>query len=190
MSKNRALYQTNEPNACVQCVWPCKIGRTNLTGRVCSAGMLLQRHATHEQIRESGTVNYWVGSHNPARTSSGSMFELWINDGFEWFFAVKFVYPRFAVLARSKQLTLKPVTVKFRLDFLVCGLQGHLLRHLARVGPMFPCNKGHEAMKNSRDWGFSLRGLEVLPPAFQLPMFAKCEALPKGDLFSMIDMFV
>ena len=34
---------------------------------------------------------------------------------------------------------------------------------------------------------FSLCGLEVGLPAFQLTMFAKCEALPKGDLF---DMFV
>ena len=160
-----------------QCEWPW----------VCSAAMLLQRHSTHEEIRESVRLDYWVGSHNPARMP-GSIFELWISDGFEWFFAVTFVYPKFAVLARSKQLM--PVTVKFRLDFLVCGLQGHLLQHLARVGPMFPCNKGHEAMKNCRDWDFSLRGLEVLPPAFLLPMFAKCDALPKGDLFSMMDMFV
>ena len=62
----------------------------------------------------------------------------WWND----FFAVKFLYPNFVVLPRSKQLM--PVTTKFRLDF------------LAR-------------------------------PAFQLPMFAKCDALPKGDL---LDMFV
>ena len=53
------------------------------------------------------------------------------------------------------------------------------------VGPMFPCNKNHEAMKNCRDWAFSLQGLEILLPAFQLPMFAKCDALPKGDLFNM-----
>ena len=37
------------------------------------------------------------------------------------------------------------------------------------------------------DWAFSNSGLEVGLPAFQLPMFAKCDALPKGDLF---DMFV
>ena len=42
-------------------------------------------------------------------------------------------------------------------------------------------------MKNCRDSSFSLRGLEAGLPAFQLPMFAKCEALPKGDLF---DTFV
>ena len=161
-----------------------------LDAQTSQAGFLQQqcycKHSTHEEIRESVRVNYYVQSHRPARTSSGWMFEWWISDGFEWFFAVSFVNPKFAVLARSKQLMLMPVTVKFRLDFLVSGLQGRLLQHLARVGPMFPCNKGHEVMKNCRDWDFSLRGLEVLPPEFQLPMFAKCDALPKGDLFSMM----
>ena len=38
-----------------------------------------------------------------------------------------------------------------------------------------------------RDWAFSNSGLEVWLPAFQLPMFSKCDELPKGDLF---DMFV
>ena len=38
-----------------------------------------------------------------------------------------------------------------------------------------------------RDWAFINSGLEVGLPAFQLPMFAKCDALPKGDL---LDMFV
>ena len=42
-------------------------------------------------------------------------------------------------------------------------------------------------MNSCRDWAFSLCGLEVGLPAFQLPMFAKCNALPKRDLF---DMFV
>ena len=41
-------------------------------------------------------------------------------------------------------------------------------------------------MKNCRDSSLSLRGLEARLPAFQLPMFAKCEALPKGDLFDML----
>ena len=50
------------------------------------------------------------------------------------------------------------------------------------VGPMFPCNKSHEAMKNCQDSAFSLCGLEVGLPAFQLPMFAKCDALPKKGL--------
>ena len=36
-----------------------------------------------------------------------------------------------------------------------------------------------------RDWAFSNSGLEVGLPAFQLPMFAKCDALPKGDLLEM-----
>ena len=37
------------------------------------------------------------------------------------------------------------------------------------------------------DWAFSNSGLAVGLPAFQLPMFAKCDALPKGDI---LDMFV
>ena len=40
---------------------------------------------------------------------------------------------------------------------------------------------------NCRDWAFSNSGLEMGLLAFQLPMFAKCDALPKGDL---LDMFV
>ena len=120
-----------------------------------------------------GKVENWVGSYNPARTSSGSMFELWISDVFEWSFAINFLYPKFAVLARSKQLML--VTVKFRLDFLVW----HLLWHLAKVGPMFPCNKSHEAMKDCRDWVFSHDVFEVGRPAFQLSMFARCDAVQK-----------
>ena len=96
---------------------------------------LLQRHSTHEDIRKSVRVDYWVV--NPARTSPGSMFELWISDGFELFFAVHFLYPKF-VLARSKQLM--PVTVKFKIDVLVCGLQGHLFPSVDD-GPMFPCSK-------------------------------------------------
>ena len=77
----------------------------------------LQIHSTHEEIREWVRVKYWVGSHNPARPSSGSKFELWISDGFECFFAVNFLYPRFAVLPRSKQLIVMPVTIKLRLGF-------------------------------------------------------------------------
>ena len=42
-------------------------------------------------------------------------------------------------------------------------------------------------MNSCRDWAFSLCGLEVELPAFQLPIFPKCDTLPKGDLF---DMFV
>ena len=42
-------------------------------------------------------------------------------------------------------------------------------------------------MNHCRDWAFSKSGLEVGLPVFQLPMFPKCDALPKGDL---LDMFV
>ena len=49
----------------------------------------------NEEIRESVRQGWIIGvrSHNPAWTSPGSMFELWINDGFEWFFALNFLYP-------------------------------------------------------------------------------------------------
>ena len=40
---------------------------------------------------------------------------------------------------------------------------------------------------NCRDWVFSNSELDVCLPALQLPMFAKCDALPKGDV---LDMFV
>ena len=40
---------------------------------------------------------------------------------------------------------------------------------------------------NCRDGAFSNSGLEVWLPAFQLHMYAKCDALPKSDLY---DMFV
>ena len=42
-------------------------------------------------------------------------------------------------------------------------------------------------INNCRDWAFSNSGLEMGLPAFQLPMFAKCDALPKRGL---CDMFV
>ena len=42
-------------------------------------------------------------------------------------------------------------------------------------------------VNNCRDWAFSTNELDVWLPALQLPMFAKCDALPKGDL---LDMFV
>ena len=77
---------------------------------------------------------------------------------------------------------LMPVTVKFRLDFI-----WRFVVASCDVGPMFPCNKSHSAMKNCRDWVFSLCGLEVGRPAFQLPMFEKCDSLPRRDVF---DMFV
>ena len=39
---------------------------------------------------------------------------------------------------------------------------------------------------NCRDWAFSNSGLEVGLPAFQLPMFPECDAVPKGDFFDML----
>ena len=84
-----------------------------------------QRHSTHEEIRESQS------SLNIVRVDVWVVNQWWIR----MIFRRKFMYPKFAVLARSKQHM--PVTVKFRLEFLVCGLQGHLLWHLAKVGPMF-----------------------------------------------------
>ena len=47
---------------------------------------------------------------------------------------------------------------------------------------LFDCCK---PMNNSRDWAFSNSGLEAGLPAFQLPMLAKCDALPKGALLFM-----
>ena len=45
----------------------------------------------------------------------------------------------FVVLPRSKQLM--PVTVKFRIDVLVCGLEGDLLWHLPTSAPCFHVTK-------------------------------------------------
>ena len=39
-----------------------------------------------------------------------------------------------------------------------------------------------QTVNNYRDWAFSSSGLEVGLPALQLPMLAKWDALPKGDL--------
>ena len=46
----------------------------------------------------------------------------------------------------------------------------------SRLSYLCDCCK---SMKNCRDSSFSLRGLEAGLPAFQLSMFAKCDALPK-----------
>ena len=40
-------------------------------------------------------------------------------------------------------------------------------------------------MTSFRGWAFSNSGLEVGLPAFQLPMFPKCDTLPKGGSFDM-----
>ena len=107
----------------------------------------------------------------------------WISDDFEWSFAINFLYPNLLSLLDPSN----SCPSQWSFDFVVCDLQGHLLWHLARVGPMFPCSKSHEAMNSCRDWAFVHSGLEMGLPAFQLPMFTKCHVLPKGDLF---DMFV
>ena len=65
------------------------------------------------------------------------------------------------------------------------GLQGTVLIVLSVV--TCDCCKPMNNCRDWQDWDFSIRGLEVGLPAFQLPMFSKCDALPKGDLF---DMFV
>ena len=44
-----------------------------------------------------------------------------------------------------------------------------------------------QKVNNCRDRDFSSSELDVWLPAFKLPMFANCDALPKGDL---LDMFV
>ena len=89
-------------------------------------------------------------------------------------FRRKYSASTFAVLPRSKQLM--PVTVKFRIDVLVCGLEGDLLWHLSMSAPCFHVTKA-----------FSLSGLEARLPAFQLPLFAKRDFLLKRGL---CDMFV
>ena len=40
-------------------------------------------------------------------------------------------------------------------------------------------------VNNCRDWAYSNSELDVWLPAFQLPMFAKCDPLPKRDMFHM-----
>ena len=138
MSKNRAPYQTNEPNACAQCVWPWKIGRTNLTGTVCAAAMLLQKHSTHEEIRESAKVNYWVGSHNPAQTSSGSM--IWVvNQWWIWMISrCKFFCTQNLLSSLDPSNSYSCLSQwSFDQIFWPCGLQGDLLWYLSTSAPCF-----------------------------------------------------
>ena len=64
-----------------------------------------------------------------------------------------------------------------------CGLQDLDYRILIVLSVVLcDCCK---PMNTCRDWAFSNSGLEVGLPAFQLPMFEKCDARPKGDLFDM-----
>ena len=72
-------------------------------------------------------------------------------DGSEWFFVVH-------IRTHNVRSSLDPSNsysclslVKFRLDFFVCGLQGHLSWHLAKSGPCFHATKATKAMNNCRD---------------------------------------
>ena len=190
----------------------------------------LQRHSTHEEIRESVKVNYWVGSHNPAWTSSGSMFELWTSDGFEWFVVVNFSVPTICC-PRSIQATHTHACqneVSIRL-FDLWSPRPFVVASFS-VGPMFPCNKKQLSRFPTKklevpESGSTLHQLRMMVasflqkiessyprfglqdidcdlgcliyataasqrrivqiqleaglPAFQLSMFAICEALPK-----------
>ena len=57
-------------------------------------------------------------------------------------------FPRFVTYNTVIMPVTVKFTVKFRLDFLVCGLQGEVLWHFAMLAPCFP---SHEALKNCRD---------------------------------------
>ena len=70
-----------------------------------------------------------------------------------------------------------------------CALQGLLCTIVSKIWIIYrilivllvmtcDCCK---PMNSCRDWAFSNSGLEVGLPAFQLPMFSKCDALPKTD---------
>ena len=104
------------------------------------------------------------------------MYQLWISDGFEWFFTVNVLSPK--LCPRSIQAT---HACHSEASFRFFGLWSprQIVVESCEVGPMFPCNKSHEAMKDCRDWVFSHDGFEVGRPAFQLSMFAKCYALPQ-----------
>ena len=80
---------------------PNEICSTCFVSGIHSLYLFLQRHSTHEDIRESVRVDFWVA--NPARTSPGSVFELWISDGFELFFRRTFSVPK--ICPRSIQAT-------------------------------------------------------------------------------------
>ena len=69
-------------------------------------------------------------------------------------FRRKFCVPKFGVLARSKQLIFMRVTVKFRLDFSVCGLQGHLLWHLSVLAPCFHATKNNRSNEELSRFSF------------------------------------
>ena len=72
----------------------------------------------HQRVGKGGFLSC-ESSSNIARVGVWVVNQWWIRI----IFRRNFLYPKF-VLARSKQLM--PVTVKFQIDVLVCGLQGHL----------------------------------------------------------------
>ena len=102
-------------------------------------------------------MNYWVQSHNPLQSSSNVRVDVWVVN--QWWmihiiFRDKFSIPKFAVLARSKQLYCEVSIRHFG-----CGLQRQLMRHLAKVGPMFPgnkCNKSIEKPRSNEEFRDSL----------------------------------
>ena len=151
-----------------------------------SCRSFLQRHFfswRDQRVCKQG-LTHWVGSRESQPSSNIVRVDVWVVN--QWWIrmilACEFSVPKFAVLARSKKLM--PVAVKFRLGFLVCGLQVHLLWHQAISAPC-PCNKTEAAMKNCRDWVFSHGGLEVWWPGFQMSVFGKCDSLPKRGLCEM-----
>ena len=81
-------------------------------------------------------LTHWVGSRESQPSSNIVRVNQW---WIRMILACEFSVPKFAVLARSKKLM--PVAVKFRLGFLVCGLQVHLLWHQAISAPCFHVTK-------------------------------------------------
>ena len=85
------------------------------------------------------------------------MFELWISDGFEWFFALNFLYPNLLSSPHPSNSYSCPSQWSFDQIFwfvvskaICCGI--------LQKSPTFPCKQGHEAMKNCWDslpeaWG-------------------------------------
>ena len=135
---------------------------TNLAHRACSAAMLLQKVG-------KGKLLSWE-----SKSSSNVRVDVWVVN--QWWiqmiFRRKFSVPKFAVLARSEQLILIPVTVKsWYVLIRLFGLRSpkRFVVAFCDVGPMFPCNKSHEAMKNCWDWVFSHSGSEAGCQPFSCP---------------------
>ena len=108
-----------------------------------SCRSFLQRHFfswRDQRVCKQG-LTHWVGSRESQPSSNIVRVDVWVVN--QWWIrmilACEFSVPKFAVLARSKKLM--PVAVKFRLGFLVCGLQVHLLWHQAISAPCFHVTK-------------------------------------------------